>query len=319
MLNGTSIPLLPPNASSVSAEMDLLYAFIVAVSAFFTVVVVAAMVYFTIKYRRKHPTDVGADIHGSLVLELIWTFIPFVLAMIMFAWGASLFYRLARPPKDSMELTVVGKQWMWKVEHPEGIREINELHVPVNRDVKITLGSEDVIHNFAIPSFRIRMDAVPGKLTTEWFNATQIGEYHIYCDQYCGTRHSAMIGVVYVMSPQDYAAWLAGGKGTMTPTDQGAQLFTQYQCGTCHKSDNTGRGPSLNNLLGRTVTLTSGQRIVADDNYLRESIVNSQTKIVQGYQPIMPAFQGSMTEEQLLQLVAYIKSLDGPPASAGGK
>ena len=316
MLNGSSLPLFPPNASSVSTEMDLLYAFIVAVSAFFTVVVVAAMVYFTVKYRRKHPTDVGADIHGSLILELIWTFIPFVLAMIMFAWGASLFYRLARPPKDAMEITVVGKQWMWKVEHPEGIREINELHVPINRDIKITLGSEDVIHDFGIPAFRVRMDAVPGKLTTEWFNATELGQYRIYCDQYCGTRHSAMIGVVYVMTPQDYANWLAGGKGTMTPVDQGAQLFTQYQCGTCHKSDNTGRGPSLNNIIGRTITLTNGQRIVADDNYLRESIVNSQTKVVQGYQPIMPAFQGSMTEEQLLQLVAYIKSLDG---AGGGK
>ena len=162
MLNGSSIPLFPPNASSVSTEMDLLYAFIVAVSAFFTVVVVVAMVYFTVKYRRKHPTDVGADIHGSLVLELVWTFIPFVLAMIMFGWGASRFYRLARPPKDSMEITVVGKQWMWKVEHPEGIREINELHVPVGRNVQLTIGSEDVIHDFAIPAFRVRMDAVPG-------------------------------------------------------------------------------------------------------------------------------------------------------------
>jgi len=319
MLSSGSIPLFPPNASSVSTEMDLLYAFLVAVSAFFTVVVVVALVYCTIKYRRKHPADVGADIHGSLILELVWTFIPFVLSMIMFGWGASLFYRLSRPPKDSMEITVVGKQWMWKVEHPEGIREINELHVPVHRNVQITLGSEDVIHDFAIPAFRVRMDAVPGKLTTLWFNATEVGQYRIYCDQYCGTRHSAMIGVVYAMEPQDYAAWLAGGKGTMTPVDLGAQLFTQFQCSTCHKPDNTGRGPSLTNLVGRTVALTDGRKIVVDDNYLRESIVNSQAKVVQGYQPLMPAFQGLMSEEQLLQLVAYIKSLDGQAAPAGGK
>jgi cytochrome c oxidase subunit 2 len=317
-MSSSAIPLFPPNASSVSTEMDLLYAFIVAVSAFFTVAVVAAMVYFTIKYRRRHPDEVGADIHGSLILELTWTFIPFVLAMIMFGWGASLFYRLSRPPKDAMEITVVGKQWMWKVQHPEGIREINELHVPLHRAVRLTIGSEDVIHDFAIPAFRVRMDAVPGKLTTLWFEATQAGAYHIYCDQYCGTRHSAMIGVVYAMEPQDYAAWLAGGRSTSTPVDMGAQLFTQFQCGTCHKDDNTGRGPSLVGILGKTVSLTDGRKLVVDDNYLRESIISSQAKVLQGYQPIMPAFQGLVTEEQLLQLVAYIKSLDGG-APAGGK
>jgi cytochrome c oxidase subunit 2 len=316
-MSSSAIPLFPPNASSVSTEMDLLYAFIVAVSAFFTVAVVAAMVYFTIKYRRRHPDEVGADIHGSLILELTWTFIPFVLAMIMFAWGASLFYRLSRPPQGAMEITVVGKQWMWKVQHPEGIREINELHVPLHQTVRLTIGSEDVIHDFAIPAFRVRMDAVPGKLTTMWFEATQAGAYHIYCDQYCGTRHSAMIGVVYAMEPQDYAAWLAGGRSTSTPVDQGAQLFTQFQCGTCHKPDNTGRGPSLVGIVGKTVSLTDGRKIVVDDNYLRESIVSSQAKVVQGYQPIMPAFQGLVTEEQLLQLMAYIKSLGGGAAVAG--
>lgn len=318
-MSSHGIPLFPPNASSVAFEMDLLYAFIVAVSAFFTVVVVACLVYFAIKYKRKHQDEIGADIHGSLILEITWTFIPFVLSMIMFAWGASLFYRLSRPPSDSMDITVVGKQWMWKIEHPEGIREINELHVPVNRDIRITLGSEDVIHDFAIPDFRVRMDAVPGKLTTEWFKATVPGEYRIYCDQYCGTRHAAMIGVVYVMQPQDYAAWIQGGKSTMTPVDLGAQLFTQYQCATCHKADNTGRGPSLVGIVGKTVSLTGGRSAVVDDNYLRESIVNSQADVVQGYQPIMPVFQGVMSEEQLLQLVAYIKSLSAPAAPTIGK
>jgi cytochrome c oxidase subunit 2 len=316
-MSSSSIPLFPPGASSVSTEMDLLYAFILAVSAFFTVLVVAVMVYFTIKYRRRTPNGVGADIHGSLILELTWTFIPFVLSMIMFGWGASLFYRLARPPQNSMEITVVGKQWMWKIQHPEGVREINELHVPIGQNVRITLGSEDVIHDFAIPAFRVRMDAVPGKLTTMWFNATMEGEFHIYCDQYCGTRHSAMIGVVYAMKPEAYAQWIAGSRGTMTPVDEGAELFTQLQCSTCHKADNTGRGPSLVGIFGKNLTLTDGRRFVVDDNYLRESIVNSQAKVVQGYQPIMPAFQGQVTEEQLLHLMAYIKSLGAPtPTSA---
>jgi cytochrome c oxidase subunit 2 len=314
-MSSNSIPLFPPGASTVSTEMDLLYAFIVAVCAFFTVLVVAVMVYFTMKYRRTRPDGVGADIHGSIVLELTWTFIPFVLALIMFGWGASLFYRLSRPPKDSMEMTVVGKQWMWKVQHPEGVREINELHVPVGRPVRLSIGSEDVIHDFAIPAFRVRMDAVPGKLTTMWFEATQTGEFHIYCDQYCGTRHSQMIGVVYAMAPQDYAAWIAGGRATMTPVQSGEQLFTQFQCNTCHKPDGSGRGPSLLGVFGKTVTLSDGRKIVADENYLRESIVNSQAKVVQGYQPIMPAFQGLMTEEQLLQVIAYIKSLE----AQGGK
>jgi cytochrome c oxidase subunit 2 len=305
----SSLSLFPPNASSVATEMDLLYAFLVAVSAFFTVLVVVLLGYFTVKYRRKHPDDVGADIHGSLILELVWTFIPFVLSMIMFAWGASLFYRLSRPPQDSMEITVVGKQWMWKVQHAEGVREINELHVPLGQDVRITLGSEDVIHDFAIPAFRVRMDAVPGKLTTLWFRATLTGEFRIYCDQYCGTRHSAMVGMVYVMAPQDYAAWVDAGRSTSTPVDLGAALFTQFQCSTCHKPDRTGRGPSLVGVAGQTIALGDGRSVVADDTYLRESILNSQTKVVQGYQPIMPVFQGLMTEEQVLQLVAYIKSL----------
>jgi cytochrome c oxidase subunit 2 len=305
----SSLSLFPPNASSVATEMDLLYAFIVAVSAFFTVLVVVLLTFFAVKYRRKHPDDVGADIHGSLVLEIIWTFIPFVLSMIMFAWGASLFYRLSRPPKGAMEVTVVGKQWMWKVEHEEGVREINELHVPLGRDVRVTIGSEDVIHDFAIPAFRVRMDAVPGKLTTLWFQATQTGEFRIYCDQYCGTRHSAMIGMVYVMAPQDYAAWVDAGRSTMTPVAMGAALFTQFQCSTCHKPDRTGRGPSLVGIAGQTIALGDGRSVVADDTYLRESILNPQAKVVQGYQPIMPVFQGLMTEEQVLQLVAYIKSL----------
>ena len=305
----SSLSLFPPGASSVSTEMDLLYAFLVAVSAFFTVIVVVMMGYFTLKYRRRHPDDVGADIHGSLVLELTWTIIPFILSMIMFGWGASLFFRLSRPPKDAMEITVVGKQWMWKVQHAEGVREINELHVPLGKDVRVTIGSEDVIHDFAIPAFRVRMDAVPGKLTTLWFRATETGAFRIYCDQYCGTRHSAMVGMVYVMAPQDYAAWVDAGRSTSTPVELGDALFTQFQCSTCHKPDRTGRGPSLVGIAGQTIGLSDGRRVVADDNYLRESILNSQAKVVQGYQPIMPTFQGLMTEDQVLQLVAYIKSL----------
>ena len=313
-------PLFPPSASTVAVEMDLLYAFIVAVCAFFTVLVAALVVYFTVKYRRRQPDDVGADIHGSLSLELTWTFIPLVLSLVMFAWGASLFFRLATPPANAMELFVVGKQWMWKVQHPEGVREINEMHVPIGRPVRITLGSEDVLHDYSIPAFRVKMDAVPGKLTTLWFEATTPGRYHIFCAEYCGTKHSGMIGEVIAMHPQDYEVWLAGGRSTGTAAQNGERLFSDLACITCHKNDSTGRGPSLLGVFGSQVELTDGHKVTADENYLRESIMNSQAKIVKGYQGIMPAFQGMVSEENLMQLIAYINTLKpAEPAAAPGK
>jgi cytochrome c oxidase subunit 2 len=316
----SSLPLFPPNASSVATEMDLLYLFITAICAFFTVLVTLMVVYFAIKYKRQRPSDVGADIHGSLVLELTWTIIPFILSLVMFGWGASLFYRLSKPPTDAMEITVVGKQWMWKVQHPEGVREINELHVPLGVNVRLTMGSEDVIHDFAIPAFRTKMDVVPGKFTTMWFKATMVGQYTIFCDQYCGTRHSGMIGMVTVMLPQDYQAWLAGGRSTGTALQNGERLFTELSCITCHKTDSTGRGPTLIGLYGSTVQLNDGRKIEADENYIRESIMNSQAKIVQGYQPIMPLYQTQISEENLLQLISYIKALaPAPKTPSAGK
>jgi cytochrome c oxidase subunit 2 len=205
---------------------------------------------------------------------------------------------------------------MWKVQHPEGVREINELHVPIGRAVKITLGSEDVVHSFGIPAFRVKMDAVPGRWTTMWFTATQPGTYHIFCNQYCGTKHAGMVGQVIAMPASDYEAWLASGKSTVSSVQTGERLFTDLSCHTCHKDESTGRGPSLKDLFGSTVTLTDGRRVVADDTYLRESIMNSQAKVVQGYQPIMPAFQGMVSEENLMQLVAYVKSLKKTPEKA---
>jgi len=312
----SSFPLFPQAASSIASEVDLLYFFILAVCSFFAILVSAAVVFFAIKFRRRHPDEVGADIHGSIALELIWTVIPFVLAMVMFFWGADLYFRIARPPADAMDVFVVGKQWMWKVQHPEGVREINELHVPVGRPVRITLGSEDVLHDYYIPAFRVKMDAVPGKLTTMWFTATKVGRYHIFCAEYCGTQHSGMIGEVIVMEQQDYEAWLAGGRSTGTAVENGEKLFTSLACITCHKTDQSGRGPILAGVFGSSVQLMDGRKVVADENYLRESIMNPQAKIVLGYQPIMPTFQGTVSEENLLQLIAYIKTLKAPGTAA---
>jgi cytochrome c oxidase subunit 2 len=318
----TSFPLFPPSASSVALEMDLLYLFIAAVCAFFTVLVTARVVFFTIKYRRRHPDEVGADIHGSLALELTWTFIPFVLSMVMFAWGAKVFFDLARPPADAMDMYVVGKQWMWKVQHPTGVREINQMHVPIDRAVRLTMGSEDVLHDYSIPAFRVKMDVVPGKLTTLWFKATKPGTYHLFCAEYCGTKHSGMIGEVIAMEPADYVAWVrAQQSGSTGPVAQsGERLFTDYACITCHKADSTGRGPTLHGLYGKPVELADGRSVTADENYIRESIMNSQAKVVKGYQPIMPAFQGMVSEENLMELIAYIKGLKPAAAQpAGGK
>jgi len=313
----STLPLFPPSASTVAQDVDLLFFFILAVSAFFAVLVSVLILYFTFKYRAKTPGAAGADIHGSLTLELIWTGIPFILAMVMFVWGAQLFFTLSKPPADAMDVFVVGKQWMWKVQHPDGVREINELHVPVGRPVRITLGSEDVIHDYYIPAFRVKMDAVPGKLTTMWFTATKTGSYHIFCAEYCGTQHSGMIGQVIVMEPHDYEAWLAGGRSTGTAVENGEKLFTTLACITCHKTDSSGRGPILAGVFGSTVDLQDGRQVVADENYLRESIMNPQAKVVRSYQPIMPTFQGTVSEENLLQLIAYIKTLKvAAPAAA---
>ncbi len=320
----SSFPLFPEAASSIAHEVDLIYFFILAVCSFFAILVSVLVVTFAVKFRRRHPDEVGADIHGSIALELLWTVIPFILSLVMFVWGADLFFRIARPPADSMEVFVVGKQWMWKVQHPEGVREINELHVPVNRNVKITLGSEDVLHDYYIPAFRVKMDAVPGKLTTMWFRATKPGTYQIFCAEYCGTQHSGMIGHVTVMEEHDYEAWLAGGRSTGTAVENGERLFTDLACITCHKTDTTGRGPVLAGVFGSQVRLMDGRTVVADENYLRESIVNPQAKVVLGYQPIMPTFQGTVSEENLMQLIAYIKTLKpaapvSPASPSGGQ
>jgi len=313
----STFPLFPQAASSVASDVDLLYFFILAVASFFAVLVSVGVVIFAIKFRRRHPDEVGHDIHGSIALELIWTFIPFVLAMVMFFWGARVYFDLARPPADAMDIYVVGKQWMWKIQHPEGVREINEMHVPVGRAVRVTLGSEDVLHDYYIPAFRVKMDAVPGKLTTMWFKATKVGTYRILCAEYCGTQHSGMLGQVIVMEPHDYEAWLAGGRPTGSAVDNGEKLFTQLACITCHKPDSSGRGPMLTGVFGSTVQLADGRQVVADENYIRESVMNPAAKVVLGYSPIMPTFQGTVSEENLLQLIAYIKSLKVSSAPAG--
>ena len=311
------LPFFPTQASAQAGQVDALYFFLVAVSGFFAVLIALLLVVFAVRFRRRRQDEVGEAIHGSIALELLWTIIPLGIALVMFVWGAQVFFHLTRPPKGAMEVYVVGKQWMWKVQHMDGAREINELHVPVGRPVKLIMGSEDVIHDFFLPAFRVKADVVPGRYNTLWFTATKPGRYHIFCAQYCGTKHSAMIGWVTAMEPADYQAWLSGGSSGGSMADAGSKLFQDLSCATCHLDNGQGRGPVLKGAYGHQVLLANGQTVTADDAYIRESIVNPQAKVVAGFQPIMPTFQGIVTEEQILQLIAYVKSLSGGPTTEG--
>jgi len=274
------------------------------------------VVTFAIRFHRRGPDDVGARIEGNLPMELLWSVIPTIIVMVMFGWGASVFYHLRRPPDEAMHIYAVGKQWMWKFQHLEGHREINELHVPTGRPIKVTVTSEDVIHSLYFPAFRTKIDAIPGRYTELWFEATKPGTYHIFCAEYCGTNHSGMIGSVHVLEPAAYQNWLAGGsEGPLA--DRGDVLFRQHACNTCHLDSGQGRGPSLNNIWGRPVELSDGSTVIVDEAYVRESILNSQAKVVRGFQPLMPTFQGLISEEGLVSLIEYIRTLSRA-ATPGG-
>ena len=309
-----NFPLFPERASALAGQVDGLYFFLVAVSAFFTVLIFATIFVFAIKYRREnnpHPTQ----IEGSLPLELTWTLIPLGICMIFFAWGSLIYFQEGRAPKGAMEVYAVGKQWMWKFEHDTGQREINALHVPINRDVKMIMSSQDVIHSFFVPAFRIKQDVLPGRYTSTWFRPTKTGTYHLFCAEYCGTQHSGMIGEVVVMEPSAYQAWLVSGGQAGALSESGQQVFQQMGCGTCHRSDTQGRGPNLAGVFGKQVTLDDGRTVMADENYIRESILNPAVKVVAGFKPIMPTYQGQVSEETLAELVSYIKSLSQPLTS----
>jgi cytochrome c oxidase subunit 2 len=311
-----ALPFVPERASSVAGEVDALFLFILGVTGLFAVGIWVALLFFAIRYRRRAKDERPAEIHGSLALELAWTLIPFAIMAVMFVWGAKVFFHMNRPPDDAMTVSVVGKRWMWKLQHPTGQREINELHVPRGRAVRLVITSEDTIHSFFVPAFRIKKDAVPGRYNTAWFRATKTGSYHLFCAEYCGTEHARMTGRVVVMEPDEYETWLAGGPAPESPVAAGEKLFTDLNCITCHRPDSAGRGPVLVDLFGRKVKLADGDSAVADESYLRESILSPSARVVAGYQPVMPTFQGQVNEEQLIALIAYIRSLQVPPEAA---
>jgi cytochrome c oxidase subunit 2 len=313
-----SFPLFPEQASTVAGKVDAVYFALVAITAFFTLVVYGLVFFFAVKYRRGTNVDRSNPPASSHKLEMLWIGVPLVIGLAIFTWSTGTYFSIYRAPAGAMEVNVVGKQWMWKLQSPNGTREINELHVPVGRAVKLIMTSQDVIHSFYVPAFRIKQDVLPGRYTSVWFQATKPGTYHLFCAEYCGTQHSGMIGSIVVMEPTEYQAWLSGGNVGETPAAAGKRLVTQLGCASCHLAGSGGRAPSFEGLFGTVAALQGGATATVDEDYVRESIINPRSKIVQGYDPIMPTYTGQITEEGILQIIAYLKSIGAGAASSGG-
>jgi len=304
------VPFVPDSASTFSWKVDAVYFYLSGITLFFTLLISAILIFFVLRYRRRSPYEIPRPIAGSHKLETLWSVIPFLIAMTIFGWASKVYFEQYSPPQNAVEVYVVGKQWMWKIQHSTGQREINELHVPIGRKIKLIMTTEDVIHSFFVPAFRMKADVVPGKYTTQWFEATKTGTYHLFCAEYCGMNHSGMIGSVIVMESREFDNWLSGNAGNTTPAVAGQQLFQTLGCVSCHGANGEGgRGPTLAGLFGRDVRLVNGETVRADEAYIRESILNPQAKLVEGFGPIMPTFQGQVSEDQLVQLLAFIKSL----------
>ncbi|HYH46548.1 MAG TPA: cytochrome c oxidase subunit II [Thermoanaerobaculia bacterium] len=313
------LPLFPEAASQVAPQVDALFFVWSAISIFFTALIAVLILYFMVRYRRRSVDEVGLPERAPNWLEVGWSIIPLVITLIMFAWGARVFYSMYRPPNNAVEYWTVGKQWMWKFQHPDGHREINTLHIPVGQPIKLNIQSEDVIHSFFVPAFRVKQDAVPGRQTQIFFEATKPGVYHLFCTEYCGGEHSRMIGSVIALEPEQYEVWLAGGPAGRSMAESGAELFQTLACDTCHRESSGGvvaRAPELEGLYGNQVRLMDGRTLLADDEYIRESILDPAKKIVAGWQPVMPTYQGQVTEEQLAQLLTYVRSLSQQEAAS---
>ena len=304
-----TFPIFPDNASTTAEQTDRLFFFLSGFSLFILGLVFLPMLAFLVRYRRGKTADRAPLKLSTLKIEVTWTIIPTMIALGMFAWGADVYFTEEVPPADTLEINVIGKQWMWKVQHQEGRREIDELHLPAGRAIKLTMGSEDVIHSLFIPAFRIKQDVVPGRFTTEWFQPTRAGVYRFYCTEYCGAEHTRMEGMVYVMSPDQYQEWLARGAPRDGLAQSGEKLFRELGCSGCHVGNSKVHAPALEGLYGKLAPLNDGTFVRADDRYIRDSILLPNSQVAAGYEPLMPTYQGRLNEEQLMELIAYIKSI----------
>ena len=306
----SDFPLFPEQASTVAWQVDLIYFTLVALSIFFSVAVAAAIVFFALRYRQGADVDRSHPLIEHTKLELTWSIIPFIMAMGVFGWAAMVFVDIKTPPADATEIYIIGKQWMWQAQHPSGKREINQLHIPIDTPVKLIMTSQDVIHDFYIPVFRVKQDVVPGRYTTLWFQATKTGEFHLFCAEYCGTEHSAMVGTVVVMEQSEFKNWLGGGSSDEPLAVAGERLFTENGCITCHSGEPGAIGPPISNvsIFGTEVEFADGSTGTVDEAYLRESILDPQAKVVAGYAPVMPSYDGQLSEQSLLQLIEFLKT-----------
>lgn len=307
---------MPTQGTEIAKQVDNLYGFLLITSFIACVLVIGGMIYFVFKYKRKSDNDKTAYISHSTALEFLWSFIPLVIFLAVFAWGWYIYHGMRTMPKDALEINVLGKQWAWEVEYKNGFKAVNEVVVPVNTDVKLLLTSQDVIHSFFVPSFRIKQDAVPGRYTALWFRAEKLGEFHVFCAEYCGTSHSGMIGKLRVVTREEFDKYMEEGQeeGQLPLAKRGEKLFALKACASCHSVDSAAVkvGPSLFQVFGHEVVLEDGTKVTADENYIRESILQPNAKIVKGFpHGVMPTFQGQINENELNALVEYVKSLNG--------
>ena len=303
-------PFLPPQASTSAQAVDQIFLALLALTIFFIALVAAIIIVAAVRYRRRSREELGRGGGGNPKLE--WGGMAFlgVLSLGMFLWAGGAYINTFNPPPDAEPVYITGRMWMWKAQHPNGVREQNMLHLQVDKTVKLVMTSEDVIHDFYVPAFRIHTDVVPGRYTTQWFRPTETGVFRLFCSQYCGTGHAMMTGDIVVLSEADYQAWAAGGGGGQaTGANAGEQLFQQAGCVACHTGAQGAPGPQLAGRFGSQVELADGGTVTADENYLQESLLEPQAKVVKGYQPIMPSYKGRLTDEEVFTLVTYIETL----------
>ena len=301
--------IIPEQASTYAQKVDPLFWALTIFLGLFFVGVLTVMVALGIIYRQRPGEKRRSQHVDNLRIEITIACVLVLLSLGIFAWGSVLYFDYAAAPADALDINVVAKRWMWKIQHANGKREVNELHIPVGKPIKLTMTSQDVIHNFYVPAFRVKQDVLPARYTTLWFQPTKVGSYPLFCAEYCGTQHSTMGGTVHVMKPADYEDWLRGGGADLTPVQAGEALFSRMGCASCHAAGDMSRGPSLNGLYGTEVKLRDGTTATADDEYLRESIMNPTAKVVEGYTPLMPMFSAQLSEEDVLNLIAYLKTL----------
>jgi cytochrome c oxidase subunit 2 len=315
---------LPYEDSTYAAGVDTIFVSLLVLCSAITLAVFAVIAWFCLRYRRGSNADRThfPSEKTQVGIELTWIVLPLVIFIGLFIWAGNIYYQMFSPPADGLAIYVIGKQWMWKIEHPGGQREINQLHIPIDRNIVLTLTSQDVIHDFDVPAFRIKHDVLPGRYVRMWFRATRPGTYHLFCGQYCGDLHSQMVGSVIAMTGADYAAWLQNGGNQNAPESlaaEGSRYFHTLGCAGCHEGSSVVHAPSLAGIYDQPVPLQSGQIVVANDDYLRDSILQPSKNVPAGYQPIMPSFQGLLSEEQIIALIAYIRSqrVDHSPNPGG--